>query len=306
MRVASSIRKAASTGGPPGSGYRRQLLLLLAPFVLGSVLLVIVPALFTVAIAFTDYRAVRPPIWAGLDNFRSLAASPMARISLRSTVTFLLAAVPLRLIGALALALLLQSRRRLVSLQRAFVYLPTVIPEVAYAIIWLWVFNPLYGPLNAAMRWLGLPAVDWLAAEGTAQAAIVIMALFTFGEGFVVLLAGLQSIPRAIYEAARVDGASGWQSFWRITFPLLLPWLLVLSFRDLIVSMQGTFTPSFVMTYGGPYYATTYVPLLVYELAFDFFDFGMAAAALVATYVVLMMLILGVLNIVSGWRPADA
>jgi multiple sugar transport system permease protein len=132
------------------------------------------------------------------------------------------------------------------------------------------------------------------------------MMLFTIGEGFIVMLAGLQSIPRAYYESARVDGASSWQAFWRITFPLVLPWLLLLSFRDLIVSMQNTFTPSFVMTYGGPYYATTYAPLLIYELAFDFLDFGMAAAALLVTYVIILMIIGGVMNIISSWGGTDA
>ena len=175
---------------------------------------------------------------------------------------------------------------------------------MAYAIIWLWVFNPLYGPLNKLLALLGIFNVNWLAEPGTAQLAIIIMVLFTIGEGFVVMLAGLQNIPRAYFEAATADGATPWQAFWRITFPLILPWLLLLSFRDLIISMQNTFTPSFVMTYGGPYYATTYVPLLIYELAFDFFDFGMAAAALIITYLLLLMLIAGVLNIVRGWLDA--
>ncbi|MCA9992144.1 MAG: sugar ABC transporter permease [Ardenticatenaceae bacterium] len=284
--------------------YHTQLRLFLLPYLAGSLILVILPALATFAVAFTEYNAVQPPRWVGLANFAKLYNSALVRISLRSTVTFLLAAIPLRIVGALCLALLLQSRRRGFGLGRAAIYLPTVIPEVAYAIIWLWVFNPLYGPLNKLLALLGIFNVNWLAEPGTAQLAIIIMVLFTIGEGFVVMLAGLQNIPRAYFEAATADGATPWQAFWRITFPLILPWLLLLSFRDLIISMQNTFTPSFVMTYGGPYYATTYVPLLIYELAFDFFDFGMAAAALIITYLLLLMLIAGVLNIVRGWLDA--
>ena len=191
-------------------------------------------------------------------------------------------------------------------MHRSVAYIPTVIPEVAYAIIWLWIFNPLYGPLNSLLESIGLTGFDWLASPDTAQAAIIIMSLFTIGEGFIVMLVGLRSIPRSLYESATVDGATAWQSFWRITFPMIMPWLLLLSLRDLIVAMQNTFTPSFVMTYGGPYYATTYVPLLIYELAFDFFDFGMAAAALVATYIILLLIIGGVFNIISGWGSSDA
>ncbi|HET6444625.1 MAG TPA: sugar ABC transporter permease [candidate division Zixibacteria bacterium] len=286
--------------------YKAQLRLFLVPFIVGSLVLVVIPALATFAIAFTEYNSIQPPQWAGITNFIKLYESTMVRSSIRSTVLFLLIAVPLRLAGALLLALLLQSKRRLFGLHRSVAYVPTVIPEVAYAIIWLWIFNPLYGPLNKLLEAIGLSGVDWLAGSDTAQAGIIIMFLFTIGEGFIVMLVGLRSIPRSLYESATVDGASAWQAFWRITFPLIMPWLLLLSFRDLIVSMQNTFTPSFVMTYGGPYYATTYVPLMIYEIAFDFFDFGMAAAALVATYVVLLLIIGGVLNIVSGWGSTDA
>jgi multiple sugar transport system permease protein len=285
--------------------YNTQLRLFLIPFVVGSLLLVVIPALATFALAFTEYNSIQPPRWTGLENFRKLYESSLVWSSIQSTVLFLLLAIPLRLIGALLLALLLQSKRRIFGLHRSAAYIPTVIPEVAYAIIWLWIFNPLYGPLNNLLESIGLTGFDWLASPDTAQAAIIIMSLFTIGEGFIVMLVGLRSIPRSLYESATVDGATAWQSFWRITFPLIMPWLLLLSFRDLIVAMQNTFTPSFVMTYGGPYYATTYVPLLIYELAFDFFDFGMAAAALVATYIILLLIIGGVLNIISGWGSGD-
>jgi len=273
------------------------LTLFLLPYLLGTLLLVVIPALATLALAFTDYNFIRPPVWDGLDNFRTLWASPLVRLSLRNSFLFLALAVPLRLLGALFLALLLQAKRRPFGLFRAAVYLPTVIPEAAYALLWLWLFNPLYGPVNLILAWLGLPTPAWLAEPGTAVLAIVIMSFFQLGEGFVVLLAGLQNIPHALYEAARVDGASAWQSFWRITLPLLLPWLLLLTFRDLIMSLQNTFTPTFIMTYGGPYYATTFIPLLIYEIAFDIFDFGLAAAVLVVTYILLGLIALGLFNL---------
>lgn len=284
--------------------YPRQLTLFLLPYLLGTLLLVILPALATLAIAFTDYNAIRAPVWNGLDNFRALWSSPLIRLSLRNSFLFLALAVPLRLLGALSLALLLQEKRRPFGLFRTAVYLPTVIPEAAYALLWLWLFNPLYGPLNLLLAWLGLPTPAWLAEPATAVLAIVVMSFFQLGEGFVVLLVGLQSIPRSFYEAAHVDGAGRWQSFWRITLPLLLPWLMLLTFRDLIMSLQNTFTPTFIMTYGGPYYATTFIPLLIYEIAFDIFDFGLAAAVLVVTYILLGLLALGILNL-SGVGERD-
>jgi len=285
--------------------YQTQIRLFLIPYLLGSLVLIVLPALATTAIAFTDYNSLQTPTWTGLDNFRQLIESPLVRISLRSSLIFLLTAVPLRLLAALLLALLLQQKRRFFGLHRAVAYLPTVIPEVAYALIWLWIFNPLYGPLNFILSWLGLPAPAWLVEPHTAVAAIVIISIFQIGEGFVVLMAGLQTIPYSYYEAAKVDGASSLQAFWQITLPLILPWLLMLTFRDLVVSLQNTFTPSFVMTYGGPYYATTFVPLLIYELAFDFFDLGLAAALLIIMYILILLLVIGILNLVGEVRLSD-
>ncbi|MCA9973545.1 MAG: sugar ABC transporter permease [Anaerolineales bacterium] len=285
--------------------YRAQLRFFLIPYLVGSLLLTVIPAIATALIAFTDFNSVQLPTWVGLANFRQLLSSPLVRISLRNSAFFLVLAVPLRLLGALLLALLLQHRQRLFGLYRAAVYLPTVIPEAAYALLGLWVFNPFYGPLNMLLAWVGLPTPAWLTEPTTARLAIVILALFQLGEGFVVLLAGLQSIPRAFYESAKVDGASAWQSFWRITLPLISPWLLLLTFRDLVMSLQNTFAPSFIMTYGGPYYATTFAPLLIYELAFDYFDLGLAAALLVLTYVLLGLIVLGIINAVGLGGSTD-
>ncbi|MCP4361421.1 MAG: sugar ABC transporter permease [Chloroflexi bacterium] len=282
--------------------YQTQLRLFLLPYLAGMVLLVALPGAITAVIAFTDYNTIQPPTWVGLENFQRLREYSLVRHSLRNTLLFVLTAVPLRLFGALFLALLLQRKRRPFGLYRTAVYLPTVIPEAAYALIWLWIFNPIHGPLNLTLGWLGLPAPAWLTEPNSARAAIVIMSLFQIGEGFVVLLAGLQTIPRTIYEAARVDGANAWQSFWRITLPLITPWLLLLTFRDLLMSVQNTFTPSFMMTYGGPYYATTFVPLLIYEIAFDLFDYGLASALLLVLFAFTGAAIMGILSIVGSWK----
>ena len=282
------------------SGYSRQLCLFLLPFIAGSLLLVIVPSVATFYFAFTKYNAVDVPQWVGLDNFQRMLASDYIRISISNSVKFLLMAVPIRLFAALGLALLLQRRGRLFGFYRAAVYLPTIIPEVAYSLIWLWVLNPFSGPLNLVIARLGFQPPAWLAEPALAQIALVLMLSFQVGEGFIVLLAGLQNIPRAYYEAAEVDGASALQAFIKITLPMLLPWVLLLGIRDLLVSLQGTFTPSFVMTYGGPFYGTTFAPLLLYEVAFDFFDFGLAAALMVVIFLVLAIISLSALNFIQS------
>lgn len=297
MPSLSDVRRPFSRWSP--TSFDGQVRLFLLPFLLGSLVLIVLPALITVGVAFTKYNAIQPPVWVGLDNFRTLWNSPLARLSLRSSLQFIFLAVPLRVLGALALAMLVQPAGRLFGGLRAAVYLPTIIPEGAFALIFLWILNPLYGPLNAVLGGLGLPTPDWLLNPTTARLSFVLMALFTIGEGMVVLLVGLKTIPKVYYEVARVDGAGAWQSFWRITLPLLTPWLLVLTFRDIVVSLQNTFTPSFVMTYGGPYYATTFIPLLLFELAFDLFDFGAAAAMMVVMYILTGLLVIGIINLVG-------
>ena len=295
------MHESARTVGSkrPFLSHHQHLTLLLLPYLLGSLLLILIPALITVIAAFTDYDLVAAPAWVGLENFRRLLQSTYVRTGLINSIFFITLAVPLRLLGALGLALLLQNKRRLFGLHRAAVYIPTIIPPVAYALLWLWIFNPVYGPLNITLRWLGLPAPAWLADPNSARTAIVIMSLFQIGEGFVVLMAGLQTIPRSFYESAKVDGANGLHAFLKITLPLITPWLLLLTFRDLLVSVESTFTPSFVMTYGGPDYATTFAPLLVYELAFDFFDFGLAAAFMLSFFSLMVILILSIIAIVG-------
>ncbi len=285
--------------------YRTQVRFFLLPYVVGTLLLVVIPAVATVLISFTEYKAVGLPRFVGLENYRQLLTYGLVRIALRNSAIFLVLAVPLRLLGALLLAVLLQRKGRGFGFYRAAVYVPTIIPEAAYALLWLWIFNPVYGPLNMFLGWLGLPAPAWLIEPTTARLAIVILSVFQIGEGFVVLLAGLQSIPRSFYESARVDGANAWQCFWQITLPLLSPWLMLLTFRDLVMSLQNTFAPSFIITYGGPYYATTFAPLLIYELAFDYFELGLAAALLLLTYVLLGLIVLGIVNLLGLGGSTD-
>lgn len=277
--------------------YTKQAYLTLVPYGLATLLLVVFPTIATIGVAFTEYNGLRPPVWVGWDNFRELLSLPLVQKSFRASLFFVLTAVPLRVLGALGLALILGKQGRGMGVYRAAVYLPTIIPETAYALIWLWIYNPVYGPLNQLLGGVGLPQPAWLLGERSAQFSIAFMLAFQLGEGFVVLLAGLRSIPRSYYEAATIDGANRWATFRYITLPLLFPWLLLLTFRDILVSLQNTFTPSFILTYGGPYYATTFLPLLVYEVAFDLFLLGTAAALILITYALIVLAVTAILSL---------
>jgi multiple sugar transport system permease protein len=272
---------------------------------MGTVLLVALPAVLTLALAFTEYDALSPPVWRGLANFQELLSSPFFWIALRNSLYFVVIAVPLRVLGALGLALLLKHRRRGVAAYRTAIYLPTIIPDVAYALIWLWILNPLYGPLNLMLGTLGLPTPAWLVQPSTAKLGIVLMSLFQIGEGFVVLLAGLQDIPEEYYATAAIDGGSRWQMFRFITLPLLAPWLLLLTIRDITLSTQSTFTPAYLMTDGGPYFSTLFMPVLIFDEAFERFRLGLGSATMLLFFVGLGLLIMLVFFAVGGWGYAD-
>ncbi len=279
--------------------HQRRYLLFLSPYIIGVLIFVILPALTTLMIAFTNYNPTGSPEFNGLANFSAILSSAYIRISIKNTVLFLVTAVPLRLIGALLLALLLQDSSRPYQFFRAAVMLPTFIPQVAFALICLWLFNPFFGPVNTLLTGIGLGQPEWFSDPWMARLMILLISGIQLGEGFIIMLAGLQSIPGSFIEAARIDGANAWNIFWRITFPQMLPWILIFIVRDLVFSLEQSLIPTYTITYGGPYYSTTLMPLLIYELAFDFFDFGLASATMVVFYVILGLIILSIWNL---WR----
>lgn len=304
-----SERAAVPTGAGPAPSerdHRRwQLALMIAPYLLGLVTLVLVPAAGTLAMSFADYDLINPPRWAGLGNFAELAGSDAFRAALLNSLIFAAVAVPLRLLIALGLALLLHRRTLGVGTARASAVLPTAVPEIAYGLLWLWLFNPLQGPINQILRLggdngltvLGRTPPQWLTDPVDARAAIILMSLFTIGETFVILLAARQALPIEVYELATIEDATGWDVFRRVTLPLVAPVLGLLLLRDTILSFQLSFVPALVVTDGGPPpYSTTYLSLFVYRNAFEYLRYGYAAAA------TLIMLLLTAAAVALQWR----
>jgi len=269
----------------------RARLALLAPFALGVVLLVIVPALATFALAFFEYDLLGPPRWVGAENLRALVRDPLFGEALGNSLVFAAAAVPLRLAGALGLALLLHRGFRGARTHRTVAYLPTVVPETAYGLLWLFLLNPLYGPLNALLGAVGLPQPEWLSDPTAAMAAMILIAAFTVGEGFIVALAVRQSLSPELYDLARLEGASAWRTFRRVTLPLMAPVLALLAIRDAAFTLQISFGPAYLLTDGGPERATLFLPLYVYDVGFEQFRYGYGAAMTLAMFAVTLALV---------------
>lgn len=282
---------AAARRQRPGSPYRRGLWLLLAPFLLGATVLVVGPALVSIGYAFTDYDGLTPPTFVGLDTARLLIDDPEVRDSLTATGIFLLLAVPLRLLGALALALLLHRRERLAAPGRVAAYAPALVPDAAVALVFLWLVNPVYGPLGAAVAGLGLTDGPLLLEPWGARLTIVAVAVLGLGEGFLVTLAARRELPPVLYDAAALEGAGAWGSLRHVTLPLLAPVLGLLVARDLVLSMQMTLVPTLLLTRGGPSNATKTLPALIYERGFRELHFGEAAALAVLLALATLLLV---------------
>lgn len=276
--------------------YDLGLWLLLLPFLVGVVALVLVPAVVTAGFAFTRYDGLSPARFVGLDTYRQLFAYSEFRRALEATAVFLALAVPLRVLGGLGLALLLHRRERLAVPGRVGAYLPTVLPDAATALVFLWVVNPVYGPVAVAARALDQTPGPILLDPLGARLTIIAIAVFSLGEGFLVTLAARREVPPVLYEMARLEGARGVGLFRRVTLPSLAPVLGLLTARDLVTSMQLVVVPVLLLTRGGPLGSTKLLPVLAYERGFRELKFGDGAA------IALLLLVLTAVVVAVQYR----
>jgi len=263
--------------------------LFILPWFLGFLFLKLGPILASLYLSFTQYNVMSPPSWIGVGNFQSLARDPLFWQSLRVTVLFVIMFLPIRLAMSLVLALLLNQKVRGIVFFRTVFYVPSIISGVAVSLLWLWIFNPDYGIINALLSYVGITGPGWLFDETWALPSIVIMSLWGFGDTMLIYLAGLQGVPSDLYEAAAMDGANFWAKFWSITLPMLSPVIFFNLVMGIIQSFQ-VFTPAYVMTKGGPNNATLFYNLYLYNNAFVFIKMGLGSA--MAWILMLIVLVL--------------
>jgi multiple sugar transport system permease protein len=284
-------RPAFATGGvedaPAGSGTLRENLTGWAfafPFVLIFVVFLLGPIVATFLMSFTDFglRDLRNPLgtnFIGLDNYTALFGDKKFFSALFNTAYFVVVGVPLTLITGLGAAVLLdRGIKRFRTLFRVGYYLPVVTSIVAIAVVWRFVLNPDLGLVNMALGAVGIDGPDWLANPALAMPSIIVMAVWrNLGFAMVVFLAGLQTIPSSLYEAASIDGAGRWQAFRHVTLPLLRPTMLFIVVITTIGYLQ-LFEEPFVMTDGGPLDRTLSISMYMFRQGFQFFHQGYAAA----------------------------
>lgn len=253
-------------------------LFFLLPSAVPLTLFTIVPMVSSAWVSLHDWNLIRPMEWVGLQNYLDLLTDPATRAVFGHTVLYIVGYLPLVYVGGLSLALALNRAMKGIALFRAAYFLPVVTSWVVVALVWQWLLNPSTGLVNTVLGALGLPEPGWWTDPAWAMPSIILASVWKdLGFVMVILLAGLQSIPQEVMEAARVDGANGWQRFWHMTLPLLSPSTFFVVVISLINGFQ-VFDQVNVMTGGGPAGASQVVVGQIYDLTFRYGRAGDASA----------------------------
>ncbi|AEY85463.1 ABC transporter permease protein [Streptomyces hygroscopicus subsp. jinggangensis 5008] len=273
------------TSSPTARRQGRAAWTLAIPFLTLFALFTLLPVAWSLLMSFTDTKGsdLRTPLAVGvvgLDNYVRLFQDPLFFTALRNTAVFALFGLPLTLASGLAAAVVLdRGIRRFRAVFRVGLYLPVVTSIVAVAVVWKTLLEPRSGLVNTALGWVGVDGPAWLADTRFALPAMIVMAVWrNLGTVMIIMLAGLQSVPSSLLEAAEIDGAGAWQRFWRVTFPLLRPALLLTAVTTGIGYLQF-FDEPFVMTQGGPLDSTLSATMFSYrQFGYGNYDYSSAAS----------------------------
>ncbi len=274
--------------------------ILILPWVIGFLIFLAYPMLRSLYLSFTSYNLLSPPEWVGLRNFQRIFSDPDFWQSLKVTTLYALGSVPGGTIIALALAMVLAQKLRGVNFWRTIFFLPSILSSIAVAVLWLFIFRPQDGLLNMALGLFGIKGPDWLLSEWWALPALILMSWWSVGGQIVIYLAGLKGIPEVLYEAAEIDGATGWAKFRYVTIPMLSPTIFFNVVLAIIGALQ-VFDVGWVMTRGGPNKATLFYMLNLYERAFQLGQMGYASALAWILFIIIMIITLLVVRSSAAW-----
>jgi multiple sugar transport system permease protein len=271
--------------------------LFILPVMAGLVLFVVGPTVGSFLMSLNKWDIISPAKWVGFENYKKMITLD-AHFStvLLNTVYFTILTIPFSMTGGLILALLVNQKVRGAILYRSLYFFPVVTSDVAIAVVWSWMFSTHFGFINTVLESVGIPGLKWLSSTKWAMPAVAIVNIwFRLGYNMILYLAGLQGIPEQLYEVADIDGAGTWRKFWHVTLPLLTPTTFFLLVISVIQSFQ-VFGLIYIMTEGGPGYATSVYIYYLYQNGFRFFKMGYASSL-----AVVLFLIIGFITFVQ-WR----
>lgn len=282
----------------------RNGLLFISPWLLGFCIFDIYPLIASMYYSFTDYNVLTSPGWVGTANYHELFfQDDLFWKSLKNTIYFTAFSVPACLAASIFIAILLNMKLPGMPIFRTIFFLPSIVPIVASAVLWLWVLNPDSGLVNSLLhQFLGVEGPGWLASEDWSKPSLIIMSVWGIGAAIVVFLAGLNEVPQSLYEVAELDGAGVWHKFRHVTLPMLSPTILFNLIMGLIASFQY-FTQVYVMTLGRgtPLDSTMFYALYLYRVSFYYLRMGYASAMAWVLFVVILVATLGVLASSRKW-----
>lgn len=281
----------------------RNGLLFASPYLIGFVLFMVYPIAMSVYYSFCQYNVIAKPIWIGLENFRELVADADFAIALYNTLYFTLFSVPLSLIFSIGLALLLNQKVKGMSVYRTLFFLPTIVPVVASAVLWLWVLTPDGGLINGILfQVFGIRGPGWIADPAWSKPSLILMSLWTVGTAMVIFLAGLAEVPQELYEVANIDGAGPWGKFRNVTLPMITPTILFNLVMGLIGAFQY-FTQVYIMTggTGSPAKSTLFYALYLYRTSFNYLKMGYASAMAWMLFLVILAATAAVMASSKRW-----
>jgi multiple sugar transport system permease protein len=290
----------------PLSQSRREELaayLFISPWIIGFLIFTVGAMIFSLGLSFWDTDLLARSRFVGPGNYVALFQDSLFLQSLKVTTYYSLAVVPLSTVIALLIALMLNQQIVFQGTFRTIYYLPALVTGVPLVVLWAWVLNPDTGLLNGFLRELGLPRnvlPRWFLSETWAVPSIILMSLWGTGSNMLLYLAGLQSIPTQLYEAAKIDGANAWRLFWHVTLPLLTPTIFFNVILNVIGSYQ-VFGQAYLMTNGGPNNATLTMVLYLFRKAFQQFYFGYASAIAWVLFLIILVLTLLVIRSSDAW-----
>lgn len=283
-------RPAPATGHwrRPRLGGWLEALPYLLPMLLGLVIFTIGPIFAGLFLSFTDFDLLTPPKWIGLGNYIDMFTRPVFWTVLRNTLYYTLLYMPAGVVLPLLVAVMLNRPLRGIIWYRGIYFLPVITSTVAVALVWMLLYQPDFGVLNYVLRQLGIDGPAWLADERWAMPALVIMSVWKgLGFNMVIYLAGLQSISEQYYEAAMLEGANAWHRLRYITVPLISPTTFFVLITSIISALQ-VFEQTYILTGGGPGYATLTLSYYIYQNAFQFRHMGYSAAVVYVLFVIIL------------------
>ena len=279
----------------------------MTPAILGLLLFAIGPMIASFYLSFTSYDMLSNPEFIGAKNYTKLVADPLFQKSLSVTMIYAVVTVPGTMIAGLIAAILLNTKIPTIGFFRSAYYLPSVIGGVAVARVWQMLYNSDHGLFNIILGWFGIDGPGWLTDESWALPSLMFMGIWSFGGTMLIYLAGLQGIPRELYEAAEVDGASKLRQHWYVTIPMISN----VTFFNLVIGIIGAlqvFAEPFVLTNGtgSPNNATLLLPLYLYRVAFTYLEMGYASAIAWVVFAITLVLTALVFRSLPMWVHTEA